>query len=182
MLAHNLLFPEAESLNMGDMTKADWKAVGETDIDLLTYSTPCTDISKAGRQAGLDRDSGTRSSVLWYTEQAIRHLRPRYLLQENVASLVSQKMLPSFKLWLQTLEGLGYRNEWRVLNAKDYGVPQNRDRVFCVSIRDDIDQQFQWPEKQPLRRTIADIVEYDSNRSYFLPPESVTAFEKKCKI
>ena len=177
--AHNLLFPEAETLNVGDMTKANWRAVGETDIDLLTYSTPCQDISKSGHQRGLEKDSGTRSAVLWYTEQAIKQLRPRYLIQENVAALVSKKMLPHFELWLQTLERLGYRNEWRVLNAKDFDVPQNRERVFCISIRNDIEQSFTWPSKLPLHRTIADIVERDVDRSYFLPPESVEAFLKR---
>ena len=177
--AHNLLFPAAEHLNVGDMTKANWKATGETDIDLLTYSTPCQDISKSGHQRGLEKDSGTRSAVLWYTEQAIKQLRPRYLIQENVAALVSKKMMPYFQQWLDTLQSLGYRNQWAVLNAKDYGVPQNRERVFCVSIRNDIDSAFRWPDKQPLTRTIADIVETDVPQSYFLPPESVEAFLKK---
>jgi DNA (cytosine-5)-methyltransferase 1 len=81
--AHNLLFPEAETLNVGDMTKANWKAVGETDIDLLTYSTPCQDISKSGHQRGLEKDSGTRSAVLWYTEQAIKGIRDRHSI-DNV--------------------------------------------------------------------------------------------------
>lgn len=179
VVAHNLLFPEAASLNIGDITKADWQSVGEQDIDLLTYSTPCTDISKAGRQAGLEKGSGTRSAVLWYTEQAIQSLRPRYLLQENVSSLVSKKMMPQFEEWLSTLERLDYRNEWRVLNAKHYGVPQNRERVFCVSIRNDIASDFAWPERLPLTRTIADIVEQDVDRSYYLPPESVEAFRRR---
>jgi DNA (cytosine-5)-methyltransferase 1 len=179
VVAHNLLFPEVAKLNVGDMTKADWQSVGEQDIDLLTYSTPCTDISKAGRQAGLEKGSGTRSAVLWYTEQAIQSLRPRYLLQENVASLVSKKMKPQFDEWLSTLERLGYRNEWRILNAKHYGVPQNRERVFCVSIRNDIATDFAWPERQPLNRTMADIVEQNVDRSYYLPPESVEAFRRR---
>ena len=177
--AHNLLFPAAETLNIGDMTKADWQSVGETDIDLLTYSTPCQDISKSGHQRGLEKDSGTRSSILWYTEQAIQTLRPRYLLQENVAALVSKKMMPHFQLWLDSLERLGYRNDWRVLNAKDFGIPQNRERVFCVSIRNDIESDFHWPEKQPLTRTIADIVEPEVDSSFFLPSESVAAFLKR---
>jgi DNA (cytosine-5)-methyltransferase 1 len=88
-------------------------------------------------------------------------------------------MMPYFQQWLDTLQSLGYRNQWAVLNAKDYGVPQNRERVFCVSIRNDIDSAFRWPDKQPLTRTIADIVETDVDSSYFLPSESVEAFLKK---
>lgn len=179
VIAHNLLFPDAARLNVGDMTKANWKAVGETDIDLLTYSTPCQDISKSGHQRGLEKDSGTRSAVLWYTEQAIKQLRPRYLIQENVAALVGRKMMPHFQQWLDLLKQLDYRNEWRVLNAKDYGIPQNRERVFCVSIRNDIDTPFTWPSKLPLTRTIADIIESDVDESYYLPQESVTAFLKR---
>lgn len=123
--AHNILFPEYADRNLGDITKVDWNGV--EDFDLLTYSSPCQDISLAGKQRGLIKDSGTRSSLLWEVEKAIIAKKPKYLLMENVAALVSQKFINDFNSWLNTLEGYGYHSHWQVLNSKDYGVPQNRD-------------------------------------------------------
>ena len=155
------------------------------EIDLLTYSTPCTDISQAGKRAGIAKDSGTRSAVLWYTEEAIRHLRPRILLQENVAALVNQQNSADFKQWRQTVERLGYRSYWAVLNARDYGilealgpVPQNRERLFMVSVRQDLcpGAPYPFPNPMPLTRTIADVLDEDVPENFFLRPESVVSF------
>lgn len=155
------------------------------EIDLLTYSTPCTDISQAGKRAGIKKDSGTRSAVLWYTEEAIRHLKPRVLLQENVAALVNQQNAADFRQWRDTVQRLGYRSSWVVLNARDIGidpalgpVPQNRDRLFMLSWRDDLGlpDQFPWPQPQALTRTIADVLDEDVADSFFLKPESVISF------
>ncbi len=155
------------------------------EIDLLTYSTPCTDISQAGKRAGIKKDSGTRSAVLWYTEEAIRSLRPRLLLQENVAALVNQQNAADFRQWRDTVQRLGYRSSWVVLNARDIGidpalgpVPQNRDRLFMLSWRDDLPlpDQFPWPQPQALTRTIADVLDEDVAENFFLKPESVISF------
>ena len=104
----------------------------------------CTDISVAGQLKGLSEGSNTRSSLLW---QQIRLLRdsinrnesPKYIMFENVKSLVSKKFKPDFDKLLDTLSELGYNSYWEVLNAKFCGIPQNRERVFCISIRKDID-------------------------------------------
>lgn len=109
----------------------------------------CTDISNAGRQKGFQVGSGTRSSLLWECCRAIEAKRPRYLLMENVKSLVSKKFLPNYIQWLQYLTRHGYRNFSQVINAKDYGVPQCRTRVFCVSILDE-DSNYQFPKEIPL--------------------------------
>lgn len=121
-----------ETHNWGDITKID-----ETKLpyyDLITYSSPCQDFSVAGLNKGGDKDSGTRSSLLWECERIIKAVKPKYLLMENVKNLVGKKHKHNFNAWLKTLEELGYNNYWQVLNAKDYGVPQNRERVFVVSI------------------------------------------------
>ena len=155
------------------------------EIDLLTYSTPCTDVSQAGKRAGIKKDSGTRSAVLWYTEEAIRSLRPRLLLQENVAALVNQQNAADFRQWRDTVQRLGYHSSWVVLNARDIGidpalgpVPQNRDRLFMLSWRDDLrlPDQFPWPQPQALTRTIADVLDDDVPDTFFLRPESVISF------
>ena len=150
------------------------------EVDLLTYSTPCQSISQAGKREGIAEGSGTRSAVLWYTLEALRRLRPRFALQENVAALVNQQNMPHFRRWQQQVSELGYDNYWAVLNAADYGVPQNRDRVFMLSVRKDLGlPPFRFPRPVRLERSIADVLEPDVDPRYFLRPESVGSFLTK---
>lgn len=179
---HNLVFPEYADRALGDITKIDWHKVRDSlqgsDVDLFTYSSPCQDISQAGKQMGLQEGSDTRSALLWKVADAIEVLRPKYLLQENVAALVSEKFLPDFKKWLARLEQLGYVNRWTRLNAKDYGVPQNRDRVFCLSMRKDVAFDYQFPEPITLERRLEDVLEEEVDEKYFLKDEAVSKFLK----
>ena len=184
VIAHNALFPQWADRNVGDMTKADWSKVGE--IDLLTYSTPCTDISNAGRQAGAEKDSGTRSSIIWHTEKAIRTLRPKYLLMENVANFVSKAHIGTFKAWLALVESLGYNNFAKVLNATEFGCPQNRERIFVVSIRKDISDKFYFPQPIKLEKRFKDVLESNVDEKYYLSEKGVKYIANRlggyCKI
>ena len=117
------------------MTKIDWEKV--PDMDLLFYSTPCQSVSAAGLQHGFAEGSGTRSSIIWNVRDAVIAKKPKYLCLENVKAMVSGKFVGMFNLWQRELERLGYVNFAQVLNAKDFGVPQNRERIFLVSIRMD---------------------------------------------
>lgn len=119
------------SNNLGDISKIKVEDIPEHD--LFTYSFPCQDISIAGKQEGIEKGL-TRSGLLYECEKIIEHHKPKYLLMENVKNLVSKKFKTQFDEWLKYLEGLGYTNYYEVLNAKDYGVPQNRERVFVISI------------------------------------------------
>ena len=110
----------------------------------------------AGKQEGFDKGSGTSSSLLWECERIIEAKRPKYLLMENVKALTFKKNMPGFEKWLEILKDLGYTNYWQVLNAKDYGVPQNRERVFCISILND-NQGYTFPEKQDLKIRLKDL-------------------------
>lgn len=178
--AHNALFEDAKSLNLNDITKITW--VDVPDFDLFTYSFPCTDISQAGKQAGLSKDSGTRSSLLWECKKAIEIKRPRYLLMENVAALVSKKFIKDFHEWLLVLDKLGYESFSQVLNAKDFGVPQNRERIFVVSIlRTDEEPtpRFHFPKPQPLQLCLVDILEEDVDEKYFLSDKMLATFCEK---
>lgn len=177
--AHNAIYPQWADRNAGDISKIDWG--GQPDFDLFTYSFPCTDISNAGKQQGLSEDSGTRSSLLWECRKAIEIKRPKYLLMENVKALVSKKFMPDFRRWEQWLAGWGYCNFYKVLNAKDYGVPQNRERVFMVSILDE-GASFHFPEPFPLDRRLKDILEEDVDERYYLSDRIVKGFmEHNCK-
>lgn len=150
--------------NHGDISKINTKDL--PDFDLFTYSFPCQDISTAGKQAGFDKGSGTRSSLLWECEKIIKDKKPKYLLMENVKALTFKKNMSGFNNWLKILEDIGYKNYWKVLNAKDYGVPQNRERVFCVSILEG--EEFTFPEKQELTTRLKDVLEDKVDEKYYL--------------
>ena len=167
--AHDACFPEWRGRNVGDMTKVDWNKISGP-IDLLVYSTPCQSISNAGKQAGLKKGSGTRSSIIWSTEDAIRILRPRWLLMENVKALVSLKFIRDFKEWEQTVAKYGYSNYWKILNAKDYGIPQNRERVFLVST---LGESYGFPKGFPLKRRLKDVLEEGVDEGYYLKSSTV---------
>lgn len=164
--------------NFGDISKIDSNIL--PDFDLFTYSFPCQDISMAGKQAGFDKDSGTRSSLLWECERIIRNKKPKYLLMENVKALTFKKNMSSFNNWLKILEDLGYKNHWKVLNAKDYGIPQNRERVFCISILDD-EKGYKFPKKQILKTRLKDVLEDEVDEKYYLSNDRVKQLIKIIK-
>ena len=149
--------------NLGDISKIDPKDIPQHD--LFTYSFPCQDLSVAGKQAGLGE--GTRSGLLYECEKIIEHCRPKYLLLENVKNLVGKKFKADFDKWLEYLEGLGYTNYWQVLNAKNYGVSQNRERVFVVSILGE-HKPYEFPKAIPLDKCIADILEDEVDEKYYI--------------
>lgn len=182
VIAHKALFPENADRNLGDMTKIDWEKV--PDFDLLFYSTPCQSISAAGLQHGFAEGSGTRSSIIWNVRDAVKVKRPKYLCLENVKAMVSKKFMPMFNLWQSELERLGYANFAKVLNAKDYGVPQNRERIFLVSIRMDGleglagDIQYHFPKPFPLERRLKDVLEDKVDEKYYLSDKMLEYFNR----
>ena len=170
--AHNALFPQYEERNYGDISKIDWSQV--PDFDLFTYSSPCTDFSNAGQQAGGEEGSGTRSSLLWECRKTILAKKPKYLLFENVKALVSDKFLYLFEKWCKELESYGYANYYQVLNSKDYGVPQSRERIFMVSILktdDEPDPYYEFPRPVPLTKCVEDILEDNVPEKYYMKQE-----------
>ena len=166
--AYNLLHNE-DTINFGDITKINEKEL--PDCDLITYSYPCQSISISGKQEGLVEGSGTTSSLLWECRRIIKHKKPKYLLMENVKNLVSKKFKPEFDKWCKELEDMGYNNYWQVLNAKDYGISQNRERVFCVSILKEFDKGYTFPEKQELKLRLKDMLEDSVDEKYYINNE-----------
>ena len=183
VVAHNALFPQWADRNLGDMTKIDWTQVD--DFDLLFYSTPCQSVSQAGLQHGFTEGSGTRSSIIWNVRDAVKIKRPKFLCLENVKAMVSGKFVGMFNLWQLELERLGYRNFAQVLNAKDYGVPQNRERIFLVSIRvDDRNniQKYYFPKPFPLERKLKDVLEENVDERYYLSDEMLERFQQDGRV
>ena len=173
--AHNTLYPQASDKNYGDISKVDWDAV--PNFDLFTYSFPCTDISNAGLQKGLSEGSGTRSGLLWECRKAIEAKMPKYLLMENVKALLSEKFKPEFYKWRDYLTSLGYESYTKIINATECGVPQNRERVFMVSILGE-HKPFHFPEPIVLEKRLKEVLEDDVDRKYFLSDKAIVGFLK----
>ena len=160
-----------------DITKTHASDLEIVDKDkyeyIMFYSFPCTDLSLAGRQAGMSRDSGTRSGLLWEVERLLKELPeeqlPDVLIMENVPQVHSEKNLPDFEDWIDFLRKLGYSNFWQDLNAKDFGVPQNRDRCFMISMLGDYEYQF--PRPIPLEKVIVDVLEDEVDEKFFIRSE-----------
>lgn len=119
------------SKNFGDIRKINPEDIPE--IDLFTYSFPCQDISTVGTGLGFEKGTGTRSSLLWETKKIIENKKPKYLVLENVASIVNKNHIKSFNKWIEYLNGLGYKSTWSILDSQNFGVPQRRKRLFMVS-------------------------------------------------
>ena len=159
--------------NFGDISKIEELPY----CDLLTYSFPCTDISVAGEQKGISKD--TRSGLLLEVERLLLKAKengtlPKYLLLENVKNLVGKKFIKDFERWLSFLNSLGYYSNWEVLNAKDYGIPQNRERVFVVSSLENIHYVF--PKKQELKSKMKDLLEEHVPEKYYLSEKYLKCF------
>lgn len=177
--AADALFPEAKDKNYGDISKISWSDV--PDFDLFTMSFCCQDISAAGRQMGLAEGSGTRSSLLWECRRAILAKKPKYILFENVKALVSQKFLPYFLKWQNELASYGYSNFAKVLNSKCYNIPQNRERIFMVSILDE-NASYHFPEPFPLDKRLKDVLEENVDEKYYLSKKIIDTFIERNKI
>lgn len=152
--------------NFGDISKINPSDL--PNMDLFTYSFPCQDLSVSGKQMGLGE--GTRSGLLYECEKIIETKKPKYLLLENVKNLVSKKFKEDFDRWLKYLESLGYSNYWEVLNAKDYGIPQNRERVFVISILNNY-KCYKFPPKINLSNKLSNILENEVDEKYYINSE-----------
>lgn len=164
--------------NLGDITKVDHLP----ECDLLTYSFPCQDLSVAGNQKGMAKGSGTRSSLLWEVERLLQDMRergvlPEVLLMENVDAILHSANKPHLDRFIIRLNEIGYDSSYAVLNAKDFGVPQSRNRCFMVSTL--TKGHFRFPKGFPLERRLKDVLEDDVPESFYLSEERIAAYERR---
>lgn len=166
--------------NLVDITKVHADDLDITDTDkyhyFMTYSFPCQDLSKAGKQKGMAKGSGTRSSMLWEVERILGELwkqkkLPQILLMENVPDVIGTKNIAHFNQWYAKLEAIGYQSYYKILNAKDYGIPQNRERCFMVSILGDY--SYEWPKPIPLKLRLKDLLEQEVDEKYYIPESKI---------
>ena len=164
-----------ETPNLGDITKVEHLP----ECDLLTYSYPCTSVSIAGKQEGMVEGSGTASSLVWEVGRLLddaseRESLPEALLMENVDAVLNELNIAEFRRWLAKLTSLGYTNSYKVLNAKDYGVPQNRKRIFVVSMLGG--RMLDFPKPCPDGRVLRDVLEDDVDESFYLSEDKVAKY------
>ena len=145
----------------------------DIEVDLIMHGSPCQDFSLAGKQAGGDKDSGTRSSLMYETIRIVNKLKPKYVIWENVKNLLSKKHKHNFDAYIEEMSGGGYTSYYQVLNAKNYGIPQNRERVFTVSIRNDIKKDFKFPPEQELKLKLKDLLEDNVDEKYYLSQKNI---------
>ena len=166
---HNTHF---ETIDIRDVKGKD---LGIVDTDsftyILTYSFPCTDLSVAGLQMGMAKGSGTRSGLLWEVERLLNEDEnlPQVLLMENVTQVHGENNIKDFKDWIQFLDSKGYSNYMKDLNAKDFGIPQSRDRCFMVSILGDY--YYRFPEPIELQKRFKDFLEDSVDKKYYITSE-----------
>ncbi len=160
--AYCLIHNENESKNLKDITKINIDEL--QDFDLITYGFPCQDISMAGKQKGFSENSNTRSSLLWNVLEIIKYKKPKYCIAENVSTLLQDKFKNDFEKLINYFQELNYNTYWKILNTKNYGIPQNRERIFIISIRKDIDDlSFEFPKKIKYRFTLQELLNYDND-------------------
>lgn len=168
-----------------DITKINGSDLEIVDTDkftyLLTYSFPCTDLSLAGKQMGMKKGSGTRSGLLWEVERLLNETEnlPQVLLMENVPQVHSNANKADFDCWIEFLKSKGYLNFYKDLNAKNYGVAQNRKRCFMVSFLSDDYKEYDFPPEQELKKTIVDYLENEVDEKYYINNEKTMKLLKE---
>lgn len=175
--SYSILHDVFESLNLWDVTKIDINSL--KDFDLLTHGSPCQSFSLAGKGEGGDEGSGTKSSLMWYTVDIIKKKMPKYVIWENVAAATFKNHKHNFEKYLNTLEELGYNSYWDILNARDYGTPQARERVFVVSIRKDIDKGFNFPKPVISNLVLKDFTEDNIEEKYYCKGKEIKELTNK---
>lgn len=150
-----------------DITKWD----KDLEVNLIMHGSPCQDFSLSGKQAGGDPGSGTRSSLMYETIRIVEKLKPKYVIWENVRNVLSQKHRHNFEAYLEKMASLGYQNFYQILNAKDYEIPQHRERIFTVSILNGGD--FEFPRKKELKKLLKDVLEEEVDEKYYLSEKMI---------
>lgn len=169
--------------NFGDVTRIDWNEV--PDFDFISWSSPCQDFSNAGLRQGGEEGSGTRSSLIFQEKRMLSVKKPKYVMLENVKGLLSEKMRKYFFQYLRDLDSFGYTSFYKVLDAKDYGVPQHRERIFVISIlrtEDEPNPEYHFPSPIKLKTTVEDLLEDNVSPEYFLSQPLLEKYLTKADI
>lgn len=172
---HNAVYPEYADRCYPDVTKIRWEEV--EDFDILFASSPCQDVSRLGMKRGMKRGDTTRSSLVWEVERAIASKRPKFFIEENVAGMLDYQ--EDFEELVRTVSSYGYACYFRTFTGADFGIPQNRPRMFLVAIRIDSDDYypvFTWPEPTGIQVTPEDLLSDNVDDKYYLTEEEKATY------
>lgn len=167
ILSYCAIHNVSKKLNLGDITKINLENLPK-DIDLIIGGSPCQDFSVAGYRAGGDEGSKTRSSLMWNQVAIVEYCKPKYVIWENVKGVLQKSSIHNFEKYLNRMNDIGYNNYSKILNAKDFGVAQDRERMFVVSIRKDIEKQFEFPKGYDYVVTLRDVLEKDVDKRFMI--------------
>lgn len=181
---HNTNFKTSDIQNL---TASDLEIKDKDKYEyIMTYSYPCTDISIAGKKEGMERNSGTRSSLLWEVERLLKECgdnKPQILLMENVRECHNGKNAPLFFEWTSFLRSIGYKNFYTDMDAKNYGIPQTRKRCFMLSILDE-NAYYEFPQACGLNYSVKEFLEDKVDKKYYVKEETalplIKKMEKEC--
>lgn len=181
---HNTNFKTSDIQNL---TASDLEIKDKDKYEyIMTYSYPCTDISIAGKKEGMERNSGTRSSLLWEVERLLKECgdnKPQILLMENVRECHNGKNAPLFFEWTSFLRSIGYKNFYTDMNAKNYGIPQTRKRCFMLSILDE-NAYYEFPQACDLNYSVKEFLKDKVDKKYYVKEETalplIKKMEKEC--
>lgn len=182
---HNTNFKTSDIQNL---TASDLEIKDKDKYEyIMTYSYPCTDISIAGKREGMERNSGTRSSLLWEVERLLKECgddnKPQILLMENVRECHNGKNAPLFFEWTSFLRSIGYKNFYTDMDAKNYGIPQTRKRCFMLSILDE-NAYYEFPQACGLSYSVKEFLEDKVDKKYYVKEETalplIKKMEKEC--
>lgn len=169
-----------KNLNLGDITQIDLDKFNGLEVDLLTHGSPCQDFSIIGKGAGGDEGCNTRSSLMWNSVEVIKRCKPKVVIWENVKNVLAKKNIHNFEKYLDSLENLGYTNHYRVLDAKDFGIPQNRKRIFVISILDN-QINFDFKNLKEIKmRNVFNYLENIDNEKYIIKGKMLEKVETHC--
>ena len=155
-----------EEKNLGDISKVDMDILPK-NITLITHGSPCTDFSRAGRQKGGDKDSGTASSLMWYSVDMIEKVKPKFVIWENVDNVLSDRHIHNFDAYIAELDEIGYNSYFKIYNSLDFNIPQSRKRVFVISVLRGVDKGFRHPKGVTRTAVLNDFLEKDVDDSFY---------------
>ena len=169
-----------EGLNLGDITKVDVSKLPQCDF--ISHGSPCQSFSVIGTKEGGDEGSGTKSNLMWNSVKIIEHCKPKFVIWENVKAVLGEKHIHNFNRYIEQLDNLGYKSYYEVLNPKEFNIPQNRERLFVISIKKELDKGYKFPVKQELTADMFDYLDRFVDEKYIVTKQVMTGYSNKKSI
>lgn len=169
-----------ESLNLGDITKVEVDKLPQCDF--ISHGSPCQSFSVIGTKEGGDEGSGTKSSLMWNSVRIIEHCNPKFVIWENVKAVIGEKHIHNFNRYIERLDELGYNSYYDILNPREFNVPQNRERLFVISIKKELDKGYKFPTKQNLTTDMFNYLDKSVDEKYIVTKQVMDGYSNKKSV